>query len=127
LILSFDWSFGGEDLIGLDEYFLVGLGDGTGDYFGADGSLGFLMEQLVYGSGSSSFLLDPSYANSTGWTLEFQLAAGYNGYGSYLNIDNVALQAVSANVPEPSVLWLLTIGLLGLSNIKRNKKLGVMK
>jgi hypothetical protein len=115
LQLTFDWTFDGESTQNLDEYFLVGLGDGSGSYYGADGSLGFLMEQMTYGSGNASFLLDSSFINSTGWTLEFQLAAGFDGYGSFLNIDNVALAAIpqeeeSNNVPAPPALWLLVTG-----------------
>jgi len=123
LVLSFDWSFSGQDSL-FDENFLVALGDGTGDYYGADGNLGFLLNPLDYGSGAYSIILDSSFANTTGWTLEFQMNTGFDGYGSYIEIDNVSLDAVSkaATVPEPSVLFLMVSGLICLVSFQRKGK-----
>ena len=125
LVLSFDWSFSGEKSF-FDENFIVALGDGSGNYYGADGNLGFLLNPLDYASGSYSIMLDNSFANATGWTLEFQMNTGFDGFGSYATIDNVSLNTVLQpvnNVPEPAVFWLMGIGLIGLAHIQRKSRL----
>jgi len=129
LVLSFDWVFSGEGSV--DEFFLVALGFdyGTGaiDYHDETGSIGYLLEQTTYGSGTYSTVLDSSFANVTGWTLDFQVVLdGYNGFGSNAVIDNVSLSAVtntSNNVPEPAVIWLMGLGLLGLAKVQRKTKM----
>lgn len=123
LVLSFDWTFSGEENV-FDESFIVALGDGTGNYYRADGNLGFLLNPLDYASGAYSIMLDSSFANATGWTLEFQMNAGFDGYGSHATIDNVSLEAVSPvnNVPEPSVIILMMSGLFGLAGLQRKYK-----
>jgi len=124
LVLSFDWVFSGEGA-GFDENFIVALGDGSGNYYGADGNLGFLLNPLDYGSGAYSIMLDSSFANAIGWTLEFQMNAGFDGFGSNAVIDNVSLPAVtntSNNVPEPAVLCLMGLGLIGLTQMQRKNK-----
>jgi len=123
LVLSFDWNFSGQEA-SFDEYFLVALGDGFGNYYGADGNLGFLLNPLNYASGAYSIILDSSFANATGWTLEFQMNTGFDGYGSYAEIDNVSLEAVSkiAAVPEPSMLFLIMSGLIGLGRFRNTNK-----
>ena len=128
LVLSFDWVFSGEGSV--DEFFLVALGFdyGTGaiDYHDETGNIGYLLEQTTYGSGTYSTILDSSFANATGWTLDFQMVLdGYNGFGSNAVIDNVSLSAVtntSNNVPEPAVIWLMGLGLLGLAKVQRKTK-----
>ena len=124
LMLSFDWVFGGEDGDPIDgESFLVALGDGTGSLFDATGSLGSLLGPTAsYGSGSYSTSLDFStFANTAGWTVEFQLMPGFgfNGLGSFLEIENVELEAVPAQVSQPGVLALLSFGLVGLMSFRR--------
>ncbi len=119
LVLSFDWTFSGEETL-FDENFLVALGDGSGDYYGADGSLGFLLNPTAYGAGTFSTTLDSSFANSLGWTLEFQMNAGFDGFGSYATIDNVSLSAVDRAVPAPAAIWLLGIGLLGFIKTRKS-------
>ncbi len=124
LTLSFDWTFSGQDNL-LDETFHVALGHGIGNYYDANGSLGFLLTQNTYGSGTFSTTLNSSFLNAPGWTLEFQLGAGFNGYGSFARIDNVSLNAASAstnNVPEPAVLCLMGLGLIGLTQMQRKNK-----
>jgi len=124
LVLSFDWSFNGQDSF-FDEYFMVGLGDGSGDYYGVNGLLGSLISPLEYGSGTYTAMLDSSFINATNWTLEFQMNAGFDGYGSYAEIDNITLEAVTPqtinNVPEPSAFFLLSIGLVGFAGTRRKK------
>lgn len=119
--LSFDWKFAGDATIS-DEIFKVGLGfassSGTIDYFNEMGNLGFLFEQTGYGSGTFSTLLDSSFANQGGWSLEFQLMRGFDGLGSSLQIDNVLLQTVAA-VPEPSEMMLLSLGVAALCMVRR--------
>jgi hypothetical protein len=121
LVLSFDWRFDGE-VSSTDEALFFGLGDGSGDYYGADGNVGFLLEKYIYGSDTFSTTLDASFLNAIGWTIEFQVASGTDYAGSYALIDNVTIEAVttpSIAVPEPSVLWLMSFGLLGLLGVTR--------
>lgn len=124
LILSFDWNFSGQEA-SFDENFLVAFGDGSGNYYGADGNLGFLLNPLDYASGVYSIILDSSFLNATGWTLEFQMNTGFDGYGSYAEIDNVSLNAVSkiAAVPEPSMLFLMISGLICLGRVRHTNKI----
>lgn len=122
LTLSFDWMFSGEeegwDPFGRD-YWSVGLGDGSGLLFGADGQAGSVFQGFDYDNGTVNIDLDPSLFNLSGWTLEFQLFAGFdvNFLGSTLNIDNVQLNQFElpvAQVPEPSPFALIFAGLFGL-------------
>lgn len=120
LVLSFNWTFSGQSSI-FDENFLVALGDGTGDYYGADGNLGFLLNPADYGSGNYSTTLDAAFNNALDWSLEFQLNTGFDGYGSNITIDNVQLTAVSA-VPVPAAFWLMGSAIIGLAGIQRKKQ-----
>ncbi len=104
--VSFDWLFAGA-AGSPDEDFIVGLGDGSGNYFGADGSLGFLLTGSAYGSGSFSTVLASSYSNASPWTLEFQVNRGGDTQGSYLLLDHVRLDTV----PVPAPFLLLAPGL----------------
>jgi hypothetical protein len=117
--LSFDWQFNGEASL-FDENFVVGLGDSNGNYFNQDHNLGFLLNPTSYGSGHFETLLDSRFNNSTGWNLEFQLNSGLDGYGSYINIDNVALvmQPSPTIIPLPGALWLFVSSLITLVGIK---------
>lgn len=128
LTLSFDWSFGGQDGNGTSgEIFSVGLFNAT-DYFKADGTLGFLIDPTTsYGSGTFTTNLDTAtFANMVGWSLDFQLEVGanvlgmVNGFGSYVEIDNVSLTRVQ-QVPEPSSPVLVLIGLLGVFKVRQSK------
>jgi len=131
--LSFDWTFDGQDgdpLAG--EIFSVGLNDGLGNYFGADGGFGFLIDPTTtYGAGHFAAQLDPAtYLNVPGWSLDVQLEVGVdpntfepNGFGSFVQIDNVALNAQTPTppaVPEPSTLALLALGLAAMAGVGRH-------
>ena len=122
LVLSFDWLFKGGSATP-DDSFKVGLGhlsqSGSLEYYDASGNLGFLVEQFSYGSGSFYATLDPSFANQTGWTIEFQLLRGFDNAGSLALIDNVTLQEV--NIPVPNTLWLFGVGLAGLIRFGKKK------
>ncbi len=105
---------------------LMMANDGTGNYYEEDGNLGFLFNPLDYASGSYSITLDNSFANTTGWTLDFQMNGGFDGFGSYPTIDNVSLNTVLQpinNIPEPTVLWLMGIRLIGLAKVQRKIKI----
>jgi hypothetical protein len=117
------------------DYFLIGLNDGTGNYFNESGDLGFLVSPAdIDGmfSGSLIFELGNSFANKTGWFLDFQVILGFDsvtfltdGYGSTLEIDNVSLIEVKApatEVPAPSILSLLLI----FASIGLGMKLGLV-
>lgn len=121
LVLSFDWTFSGEEPA-FDENFLVALGNGSGDYYGAGGGLGFLLNPASYGAGTFSTTLDSSFVNALGWTLEFQMNSGFDGFGSFATLDNVSIAAVTQAVPAPAALWLLGLGFLGLANTQRKYK-----
>lgn len=129
LELSFDWSFGGEDGAAFDgEIFSVGLFDGL-DYYKEDGTFGFLIDPTTsYGSGTFTAILDnATFANIVGWSIDFQLEVGAdltgfsNGFGSFVEIDNVTLTSISTQVPAPSSIALLLIGLLGIFKAKQRK------
>lgn len=133
LELSLDWSFGGEDGSASDgEIFSIGLFDGF-DYYKSDGTLGFLIDPTTsYGSGTFTALLDSStFNNIAGWSIDFQLEVGAdsfgfsNGFGSFVEIDNVSLtniqQPTSGQVPEPTSIALMLLGLLGISAIRKQK------
>lgn len=107
--VSFDWVFAGA-AGSPDEDFVVGLGDGTGNYYGADGNLGFLLTGTAYGSGSFSTLLAASYSNASPWTLEFQVNKGSDAAGSYLLLDHIQLDTVP--VPAPFLLFAPGLALL---------------
>ena len=108
--LSFDWAFGGQETGAPDENVQIGLWDGT-NFHAADGSLGFLLTQTAYGSGSFSVTLDSSFNNQPGWELAFQLNSGNNAYGSFLQLSNVEA------VPEPGLI--VPLGLAVLAGVRR--------
>jgi hypothetical protein len=101
LLLSFDWEFGGENA-SFDENLVFALGDGKGDFYDADGNLGFLLNPSSYGSGTFSVMLDSAFNNTSNWwAIGLQMSAGFDGNGSYVNIDNVTLTATSPTPPVP--------------------------
>jgi hypothetical protein len=112
LLLSFDWEFGGQNSPP-DEDVQIGLFDGS-DFFDEDGNLGFLLSATSYGSGTFSTVLAPSYNNAGGFTFDAQLNAGFDGYGSYLLLDNVSITQQQA-VPLPPTAFLIApaLGLIG--------------
>jgi len=106
-----------EDYIG--DYLYIALGDGTGVYFDEDSQSGSLFEMVI--DGYSSFVFDfnlaSSFANQTGWSLEFQMLDDWDGFGSTLSINNVSLTEVlapSVDVPEPTSFSLFALGFAGL-------------
>lgn len=111
------------------DYFLVGLNDGTGNYYDETGGLGFLFEPTdIDGAFSQvlSFVLDNSFANQAGWFLDIQLNIGVDNFGSpdafgstflvnsvsLIEIENV--DPGTNVVPEPAALSLLSLGLISL-------------
>jgi len=113
--LSFDWTFGGQQQPGPpDENVQIGLWDGA-NFHGADGSLGFLVTAIAYGSGAYSVTLDPSLTNQPGWSLAFQINSGDNAYGSFLQVANV-----TAQIPEPGLIF--PLGLAVLAGVRRLRR-----
>ncbi|MFT2091968.1 PEP-CTERM sorting domain-containing protein [Paraglaciecola sp. 2405UD69-4] len=105
------------------DYFLIGLNDGMGNYFDEGGELGFLYEPTDINQALSqtvSYEIDSSFANQTGWFLDFQLNLGVDefgfsdAYGSSFLINSVSLTEVDAVVSEPATVWLFSLGLIGL-------------
>jgi hypothetical protein len=127
LNLAFDYNFFGEEdgvTTGRDN-FLVAFGDGTGDFFGADGQLGSIFESADYGSGTFSTVIGASLLNQSGFSLEFQLLAGddINFLGSTLQIDNIILSSFeldATDVPAPTMLTLFVLGLFGIRRKSSN-------
>lgn len=117
LQLSFDWTLSGEQS-NFDENFIVGLGDGTGNYFDAKGNSGFLFNPTNYGSGTFTVTLDSMYTNAlSNWTLDFQLNAGFDGFGSNFTIGNVKLNPV----PVPAAFWLFGSALISLTRYRKKR------
>lgn len=115
-VLEFDFSVDSESGLGfLADYFLIGLSDGV-DLFDGDGQLGNFYEADIDGflDYSLTVELDNSFANQSGWFLDFQLLSTFDGYGSIFSLNSVSLTEVNHEVPEPAALSLLSLGLLGL-------------
>lgn len=124
--LTFDWLFFGQDGdTASGDVFSAALSDGLGNLYDANGVMGFLINpSQVYGSGSFNAFLDrTTFANSAGWLLQFQLDVGVNvfgepnGFGSTLQIRNVALTEV-AQTPVPPSPILVFLGLLVLAAMR---------
>lgn len=133
LKLSFDIALSSEltsaDSGFVADYMLVGLNDGLGNYYNQEGLLGTLFAADIDGAASYSlsFMLDPSFANKSGWFLDFQLNIGADNEGqtdlagSSLYIDNVTLEEMA--VPAPPILALFAISLGGI--FARRRKPGI--
>ncbi len=123
LVISFDWNFSGEGSLS-DENFLVALSDGSGNYYGADGNLGFLLNPVDYGYGFYAITLDSSFNNASGWALEFQLNTGFDGLGSNIIVDDVKLsdEVNLSTVPVPASFWFLGSAFAGLIGYQRKKR-----
>lgn len=116
--LSFDYMFGGEDGdASSGDRFSVFFSDSFGAAYGADASLGFLIDPTSnYSSGKFSVQIDPTnFVSINNLNLSFLLEVGAdsfginNGFGSFLTIDNVSLDAVTP-VPESPTLLLFLVG-----------------
>lgn len=126
--LSFDLNVNSEltsqDQGFVADYFVVGLGDGSGAYYNENGTLGSLLEADIDGAQSYNFevMLDDMLASWDALTLEFQLLVGADAMdmtdfgASFLQIDNVAVNPVNmASVSEPLTFALFGLGLAGIA------------
>lgn len=118
LTLSFDWDFAGTDGDPwFGDYFSVFLSNVSGDPYGADGTLGYLLDpSSEYGTGQLSVMLDARLYNQTGWTLNFVLEDALSPTQdilfSTLNIDNASISVASSSVDAPATLSLSLLALL---------------
>ena len=131
LQVTFDYTFAGQ-VTPPNENVQVGFTDGT-DFYGSDGQLGFLLSLTDAASGSFQVEFDPAvFANLGGiqsFNLGFQLNAGFDGQGSYLLLDNIAVTSAGgppggptgtySTVPTLSEWGLLLLCLLLLVVVSR--------
>lgn len=102
------------------------LAPGNEDNFYAkvfDGISGDVIQDFraeTSGSGQVTWDLTGLSPDITLLGLEFQLNSYDNAFDSFVNISNPRLEA-TASVPEPSLLALLSLGLVGLARLKRHR------
>ena len=135
LTLSFDWLFDGDPTINpiLDnDTFNVFFDDGSGATYDAKGISDFLVQTYTYSPTWKHFCTDVSYYLNTPNTyyLTFQLESsfgsnGNNYWASHFCLDNVQITVTSpsSTVPEPSTVFLLVNGLLGVYVFIRKNRL----
>lgn len=108
----------------IGDSFLIGLNDGTGSYYDQNGNLGFLVAPSEIDgvfSQTLSFELDNSFANQSGWFLEFQVGLGFDddfntdAFGSSLLLNSVSLlDTPTAEVAAPATLLMFSFAMVGL-------------
>lgn len=112
LLLSFDWLLAGADV---GESFVVSLFDGV-DYFDANGDFGDLFFTDSPSAGTVNVELDQgTFANTSGWSLEFQLLAGFDVTDSnaLLLIDNISLSPMtSIDEPSGTIIFFMSMSFL---------------
>lgn len=138
--LTISWAFETEadlqDPFFIADYFFIALFDSS-NYFGADGTQGYLVGPTDIDDtarNETTFRLDSSFLNTSGWSLDVQLLPGFDfltgfsdAYGSSLLINNVSLVEVKASneppasVNEPSILVLMLLSFLML--VRRRLKI----
>lgn len=112
------------------DYFIIGLNDGQGNYYDETGNIGLLVEPIdVDGlfEDTFTFELDTSFVNQPGWFLDIQLNIGIDSLtflpdalGTTLFVNSVEMvEVLSAEVPEPSSLVLILLGVLGAARLKK--------
>lgn len=128
--LTVDSQLTDQDTGFVADYFIVGLGDGSGAYYNENGILGSLLEADINGAQTYNFevMLDDMLASWDMLTIEFQLLLGADAsdqtdFGaSFLQIDNVAIapQAMTS-VSEPLTAVLFGLGLAGVASGSRRR------
>jgi hypothetical protein len=136
--LNVDLSVGSElssaDNGFIADYFVVAFGDGSGRYFGENGQPGNVFSADIDGNSrySLDIMLDNTLSSFADLTLEFQLLIGFDEFGSdlagsFLQVDNVSVTAISddnVTVSAPSQALLLGLGLAGLALVNRQRSAG---
>lgn len=116
------------------DYFVIGLNDGTGNYYDGAGELGFLYEPTdIDGAFNQvlTFELDNSFANQTGWFLDFQLNIGIDdfgfsdAFGSSFALNSAFLTEVentTVSASAPATFGLLSLSLIGMFTQRKRRK-----
>ncbi|QJR82531.1 hypothetical protein CA267_018110 [Alteromonas pelagimontana] len=133
LWLNYDFSVNSEltDQAPLTaDYFAVYLNDGSGMTYDYTGNLGtFFGAPDINGEASytGAFLLDDSFKNQTGWSIEFQLLSNVDMSPAWMTINSVSLNEVTADVSAPATFSIASLGLflLGARRMNRSSKAGV--
>lgn len=105
------------------DYFSVYLYNGV-DFYDHTGALGFMYDSVDMNGPASftqSFVLDSSFYNTSGWSLEFQVSSNFDFAPAFLTLNSVSIEesALSDDVPAPASLGLLLATFAGLSLRKR--------
>lgn len=130
LMLSFDFSVDSEltnQDFGFADYFSIYLFDGF-DLVDNTGGLGAIFDNIDINGPASyvqSFMLDSSFNNALGWSLEFQVVSNFDFAPAFLTINSVSLVEVPANatpVSTPSIFALLVLFIAFTASVRRSTK-----
>ncbi|QPG04341.1 PEP-CTERM sorting domain-containing protein [Salinimonas marina] len=98
---------------GSTDYFALGLGDGSGNLFNAQGEVGsFFGMPDIDGTQryQGSIELANIFANNTGLSLELQMFSNFDGAPAFITVNTLSI--AQASIPAPATAALLLLGLL---------------
>lgn len=125
-VFSYDFTVNSEltgQSSGSADYFALGLGDGSGELFDAQGNIGsFFGMPDINGTQQyqGSFALADTFAGATGLSLELQLFSNFDASPASITVNNLAIE--QASVPAPATAALLTLGLLAGGFARRSQQ-----